>query len=56
MNSDKYIKDRTFWQDTFKTIPEIATIPSVKDTSKNQNDLQANRFMVNIDVIINNQN
>lgn len=43
MNSDKYIKDRTFWQDTFKTIPEIATIPSTNPPHGESVKFKANR-------------
>ena len=33
-NSDKYIKDKAYWDDVFSTIPEIASIPSTKKDSQ----------------------
>ena len=32
-NSDKFIKDKEFWNDLFETVPEIATIPSTQSNS-----------------------
>lgn len=49
VKSDKFQKDKEYWNDLFTTIPEVATIPSIKDNSKNQNDLAAKRLLVNID-------
>lgn len=33
INSDKFIKDKAFWTDYFREIPEVATIPSSNTTS-----------------------
>ena len=33
INSDKYIKDKAYWNEVFKTVPEVASIPSIKDVS-----------------------
>ena len=33
INSEKFEKDKTFWNDMFKTVPEFATIPSLKQES-----------------------
>ena len=33
INSDKFIKDREFWNSLFETIPEVATIPSLNSSS-----------------------
>ena len=30
INSEKYLKDKAYWNETFKTVPEVATIPSIK--------------------------
>jgi len=34
INSEKYIKDKSYWNEVFSTVPEVASIPSMKD-SKN---------------------
>jgi len=34
INSEKYIKDKAYWEEVFATVPEVASIPSGKD-SKN---------------------
>ena len=31
INSDKYIKDQAYWNEVFQTVPEVASIPSMKD-------------------------
>ena len=31
--SEKFIKDKTFWNELFETVPEIATIPSLNSSS-----------------------
>ena len=36
INSEKYIKDKAYWDEVFTTIPEVASIPSMKD-NKNIN-------------------
>ena len=47
LKSDKYIKDKEYWDNIYSTIPEIATIPSCnKDTSKSISI--ANRELINI--------
>lgn len=33
INSEKFEKDKAFWNDMFKTVPEFATIPSLKQES-----------------------
>ncbi len=33
LNSDKFIKDKEYWNNLFSAVPEIATIPSLKSTS-----------------------
>ena len=48
LKSDKYIKDKEYWDNIYSTIPEIATIPSCnKDTSKSIS-IAANRELINI--------
>ena len=36
INSEKFLKDKTYWEELFKTVPEVASIPSFKN-SKNIN-------------------
>jgi len=31
INSEKYIKDKAYWDEVFKTVPELSSIPSTKD-------------------------
>lgn len=47
-NSNKFEKDKTYWNEMFSTIPEIATIPSIKSSSK-EDSLEANRLLLPID-------
>ena len=37
INSDKFNKDKAYWDEVFKTIPEVASIPSIKDSSNLKN-------------------
>ena len=32
INSEKYIKDKAYWDEVFTTVPEVASIPSMKDS------------------------
>ena len=48
INSPKFEKDKKYWDEVFSTVPEIATIPSVKETLKDD-DLSANRLLLDID-------
>lgn len=36
LESEKFEKDKLFWNDIYKTIPEIATIPSISQNSLNE--------------------
>lgn len=47
-NSDKFKKDKEYWDSIFSTIPEVASIPSIKETS-NDFDCTANRLVHTID-------
>ena len=42
-NSDKFIKDKAYWDEVFKTIPEIASISSTTDKQKNEISCKGNR-------------
>ena len=33
LNSDKFIKDKTFWNELYKSIPEVASIPSFNNSN-----------------------
>lgn len=37
LNSEKSNKDKAFWNEMFKTVPEVATIPSIKQETKELN-------------------
>ena len=43
INSDKYIKDKEYWNEVFKTVPEVASIPSMKDSSSKNVSCKGNR-------------
>ena len=49
INSNKFIKDKEYWNEIFSTIPEIATIPSIKETSSSIDNIEARRLLLNID-------
>lgn len=42
-NSDKYVKDKAYWDDVFKTIPEIASISSTSDEKKSKTSCKGAR-------------
>lgn len=48
VHSAKFEKDKKYWEEVFSTVPEVATIPSVKETLKDD-DLSANRLLLDID-------
>ncbi len=37
LNSEKFNKDKAFWNEMFESIPEVATIPSIKQETKEIN-------------------
>ena len=43
INSDKFIKDRDYWTEVFKTIPEVASIPSMKEAKSKNVSCKGNR-------------
>lgn len=49
INSSKFEKDKEYWNNVFDTIPEIATVPSIKDNSSNVEDISARRLLLNVD-------
>lgn len=48
LNSSKFEKDKQYWEGVFSTVPEVATIPTVKNNEKDE-DLSANRLLLNVD-------
>lgn len=48
-NSDKFKKDKDYWNSIFDTVPEQATIPSSIDTTQDEFSPRANRKSFNID-------
>ena len=53
MKSDKFEKDKKFWNDLFEVVPEVATIPSVLNTKEKKLDSASNRkqFTISKDII-----
>ena len=49
--SDKFKKDKEYWEGVFNTIPEQATIPSFKEETANNFSCKANRKVFNIDKV-----
>ena len=47
IESNKFQKDKEYWNNLFSTIPEVATIPSLKDSIKDD-DITANRILLDI--------
>ena len=47
IESNKFHKDKEYWNNLFSTIPEVATIPSLKDSIKDD-DITANRILLDI--------
>ena len=49
LQTSKFEKDKEYWENVFSTIPEIATIPSVKESSSNIDDISAKRLLLTVD-------
>ena len=49
INSSKFEKDKEYWNNVFTSIPEIATIPSTKESSSTANDIYAERLSLDVD-------
>lgn len=47
LSSTKFEKDKQYWEEVFSTVPEVATIPSIKNNEKDD-DLSANRLLLNV--------
>ena len=47
IESNKFQKDKEYWNNLFSTVPEVATIPSLKDSIKDD-DITANRILLDI--------
>lgn len=43
INSDKFNKDKAYWDEVFKTVPEVASIPSMKETNSKNVSCKGNR-------------
>ena len=46
INSDKYLKDKAYWDEIFKTVPEVATIPSVKGNNTHSLKSTREKFII----------
>lgn len=51
LDSDKFKKDKEYWEGVFNTIPEQAIIPSSKEETVNNFSSKANRKVFNIDKV-----
>ena len=49
MESERFKKDKTYWEEKFETIPEIANINSIKDTIIDTNSFEGNRQLFKLD-------
>ncbi|MGN1299484.1 MAG: amino acid adenylation domain-containing protein [Candidatus Scatovivens sp.] len=49
LNSEKFKKDKEYWDSIFETVPEVATIPSVNQKSNSNLSYKAKRLLVNLD-------
>lgn len=49
LNSEKYQKDKLYWQDKFVEIPELATIPGSKQNRDENNPPTGERIQFNLD-------
>ena len=45
-NSPKFEKDKAYWEEVFATVPEVASIPSTKETVKGAESLEACRVLL----------
>lgn len=48
LNSEKFNKDKIFWNEVFNTIPEVATIPSVNQSNSNEVSCASKRKLFTI--------
>ena len=46
INSDKYLKDKAYWDEIFKTVPEVATIPSIKGNNIHSYKSTREKFII----------
>ena len=53
LKSQRYIKDKAFWDNQFSTIPEIATLPGTSTVSNSESSCASQRkqFVINKDLI-----
>ncbi len=49
INSDKFQKDKEYWNNLFEKVPEIASIPALNNKSDKEISNRAKRFIKNID-------
>lgn len=49
LNSDKFNKDRDYWNTIFETVPEVATLPGTSSNKLTLNSCVANRKMQKLD-------
>lgn len=49
INSDKFLKDKAYWDKVYETVPEVATIYSTKTSQDNSINCQAERLTFSLD-------
>lgn len=49
--SSKFEKDKAYWNDIFETVPEIGTIPSMKQEKGNSCEAERKTFILSTDVV-----
>lgn len=53
LNSASFKKDKEFWSELYKTIPEVATIPATQKSNSSSASCSANRLSFNISKTVN---
>lgn len=52
INSDRFIKDKEYWNEVFNTVPEIASIPSLKNDASSPSCIgKRQKFIISDEVI-----
>lgn len=51
LGSSKFEKDKAYWNDIFETVPEIGTIPSMKQEKGNSCEAERKTFILSTDVV-----
>jgi hypothetical protein len=49
LESEKYQKDKKYWEERFEVIPEVAKIPGSKENKEDVYNIEAKRRMYNVE-------